>query len=256
MSYSSKAFMAQQLEDKVVIVTGGGSGIGRALCTLFANEGAQVIVADVDSEAANVTLDMMAGNQHPGVAATLDVSSAKSWVFFHEQVRNAYGRCDVLCNNAGVFRSGEFDTAPLDDWFLQSRINIDGVILGCKTFAPGMVAQGRGNIVNTASLSGLLAAPGFTTTYTASKFAVVGYTLALRHELADKGVQVSALCPGVIDNRLVQPLEVAEKVVAAIKANDGRRFIFTHPEFLSVLEAQYQSVFQEHCTFQKSHEGQ
>ncbi|MCU7942538.1 MAG: SDR family NAD(P)-dependent oxidoreductase [Candidatus Thiodiazotropha sp. (ex Cardiolucina cf. quadrata)] len=254
--------MAQKLNDKVVIVTGGGSGIGRALCKLFAVEGAQVVIADIDRDAANETLDMMVGNKYPGVVKTLDVGSAKSWFFLHEQVSNAYGRCDVLCNNAGVFRNGEFDTAPLDDWFLQSRINIDGVILGCKTFAPDMVAQGRGNIVNTASLSGLLVAPGLTTTYTASKFAVVGYTLALRYELAEKGVQVSALCPGAIDtpmirgidvpteNRLVPPLEVAEKVVAAIKANDGRQFIFTHPEFHSMLEEQYRSVLQEHSTFQ------
>ncbi|MEL0587419.1 MAG: SDR family NAD(P)-dependent oxidoreductase [Candidatus Thiodiazotropha sp. (ex. Lucinoma kazani)] len=144
--------MTQPLQDKVVIVTGGGSGIGRALCKLFADEGAQVIVADIDRDAADETLDLMTGNQYPGLVATLDVSSAKSWVYLHEQIWNAYGRCDVLCNNAGVFRSGEFDAAaPLDDWFLQSRINIDGVILGCKIFAPGMVAQGRGNIVNTAS---------------------------------------------------------------------------------------------------------
>ncbi|MCU7891946.1 MAG: SDR family NAD(P)-dependent oxidoreductase [Candidatus Thiodiazotropha sp. (ex Ustalcina ferruginea)] len=256
--------MAQKLQDKVVIVTGGGTGIGRELCKLFAAEGAQVVIADIDRDAADETLGMITGNQYPGVAITLDVGSAKSWVILQEQVSNAYGRCDVLCNNAGVFRTGEFDTAPLADWFLQSRINIDGVILGCKTFAPDMVAQGQGNIVNTASLSGLLAAPGLTTTHTASKFAVVGYTLALRNELVDKGVQVSALCPGAIDtpmnhgidvpleNRLVPPLEVAEKVVAAIKANDGRQFIFTHPEFLSMLEEQYQSVLQEHSSLQRT----
>lgn len=250
--------MTINLEDKVIVVTGGGSGVGRELCKLFAADGAQVVIADINQPASEATAAMLQG-KHPGLVMALDVSSVESWQAFQDEIKRIYGRLDVLCNNAGVSRFGAIDKAPLEDWQLQSRINIDGPVLGCKTFVPDMIEQGSGIVVNTASLSGLLPMAE-ASTYTASKFAVVGFSLSLQAELAGKGIQVYTLCPGGIDtpmtqndafdfgedDRLISPVEVATKVLETIKANDNRKFIFTHPEAKEILAAQYQSIIAEH----------
>ncbi|MES9828387.1 MAG: SDR family oxidoreductase [Candidatus Thiodiazotropha sp.] len=251
--------MSINLQDKVVIVTGGGSGIGREMCKLFAVEGAHVIAADINRKGAEETVGMLKG-RNPGLALALDVSDADSWAVLRDQVIITYGRIDVLCNNAGVFRIGAFHTAPINDWHLQSRINIDGPVLGCKAFISDLIQQGSGIIVNTASLSGLIAAPELST-YTASKFAVVGFSYALRQELADKGIKVYVLCPGAIDtpmnhdvdvpleDRLIPPADVAQGVIDAIKADDDRVNIFTHPEFRDMLAGQHQEVLDEYDAF-------
>ncbi|MCU7942537.1 MAG: SDR family oxidoreductase [Candidatus Thiodiazotropha sp. (ex Cardiolucina cf. quadrata)] len=251
--------MSLSLQDKVVVVTGGGSGIGREMCKLFAVEGAHVIAADINQQGIDETVSMLEGG-YPGLAVNLDVSDANSWAVLRDRIISRYGRIDVLCNNAGVFRIGAFDTAPIDDWYLQSRINIDGPVLGCKTFITDLIEQGSGVIVNTASLSGLIAAPELST-YTASKFAVVGFSYALKQELAEKGIQVYVLCPGAIDtpmnhdvdvpleDRLIPPADVARNVIDAIKADNGRMNIFTHPEFRDMLAGQYHDVLDEYDAF-------
>lgn len=251
--------MILDLHDKVVIVTGAGSGIGRELCKQFAREGARVIAADINHQGIEDTVRMLEGHC-PGLALHLDVTSMDSWALLRERVLEAYGRVDVLCNNAGVFRVGAFDTADINDWHLQSRINVDGPILGCKTFVSDMIAQGSGTIVNTASLSGMIAAPELST-YTASKFAVVGFSHALHQELAEKGIKVYTLCPGAIDtpmnhdvdvpleDRLIPPSDVAQRVIETVKANDDRMHIFTHPEFRDLLDEQYKEILGEYDTF-------
>ena len=240
--------MSETVKGKVAIVTGGGSGIGREMAKLFAARGARVVVADIDDAAVQQTLSELDGADAAG--ATLDVTCEVSWAALRDQVIESHGRCDILCNNAGVFRVGALAGSPLGDWIAQSRVNIDGVVFGCHTFVPGMIEQGSGVIVNTASLSGLIPAPELST-YTASKFAVVGFSQALNYELADKGVRVMVLAPGAIDtpmnagvdvpleDRLIPPSEVAAAVLAAVEADNGRQFIFTHPEFQAMLE--------EHC---------
>jgi len=251
--------MAIDLKNKVVVVTGGGSGIGQEMCKLFAAEGAHVVVADINQQGIEETIGMLEGN-NPGLAVILDVSNEDSWAALHEQVMSSYGRIDVLCNNAGVLRVGPFETSAIDDWFIQSRVNVDGVILGCKTFVTDFVNQGSGHIVNTASLSGLIAVPDCST-YTACKFAVVGFSQSLAYELAEKGVQVSILCPGAVDtpmnygvdfpaeDRLIPPAYVANLVVENVIANDGSMYIFTHPEFKSMLEEQFQDLMSEYDNF-------
>lgn len=245
--------MSAKLANKVVVVTGGGSGVGRELCKRFAREGASLVIADINETAGAETANLVQTKEHPAMLAKLDVSQLDSWQALHDKVFERYGQCDVLCNNAGVFRVGGLLDAPISDWYLQSKINIDGVILGCKTFAGGMVTRGSGHIINTASLSGLLAAAELST-YTASKFAVVGFSQALRLELADKGVKVSILAPGAIDtpmnhdvdvpleDRLIPPGDVAQAVVDAVKNGENPEFIFTHPEFYPALAEQYNNI--------------
>ena len=245
-----------KLKDRVVLVTGGGSGIGRALCRAFASSGALVVAADIDAEGLKGTLEDLRGEGLDGLAMDLDVTAEASWQSLREQLLQKVGFVDVLCNNAGVLRVGPFVGSDFSDWQLQSRVNIDGVILGCKTFAPDMVAAGQGHIINTASLSGMLAAPD-ASTYTASKFAVVGFSNCLRYELAAKGVEVSVLCPGAIDtpmnhgvefpaeDRLIEPAEVAERVVHAVRLG-GKPYIYTHPEFRGMVAQQLGEILDEY----------
>ncbi|MEL0587421.1 MAG: SDR family NAD(P)-dependent oxidoreductase [Candidatus Thiodiazotropha sp. (ex. Lucinoma kazani)] len=137
--------MSFDLQDKVVVVTGGGSGVGREMCKLFAVEGAHVIVADINRQGAEETVVMLKG-KNPGLAVSLNVANADSWSVLREQIKTTFGRIDVLCNNAGDFRIGAFDTAPIGDWHLQCRINIDGTVLGCNAFISDLIQQGSGVI--------------------------------------------------------------------------------------------------------------
>ncbi len=253
--------MSLDLRNKIAVVTGGGSGIGRALCQLFAADEARVVVADINEAATGETLALLETGDH--LAVGLDVSNADAWTAMREQIIGKYGRVDILCNNAGVMRVGTFVDSPMEDWYLQSRINIDGVILGCKTFIKDMIGQGSGHIVNTSSLAGMIAVPDCST-YTASKYAVVGFSQSLAQEVADKGVQVSILAPGAVDtpmndemdfpaeDRLIPAEDVASNVLRTIKANDGRFCIFSHPEFRDMLEMQWKSVLDEYDTFNAS----
>lgn len=250
--------MSETLRGKVALVTGGGSGIGREMAKLFAARGARVIAADIDTAAVQETLAQMTGTD--ATAATLDVTSEESWTALRDRISKSHGRCDILCNNAGIFRVGALAGSPLSDWIVQSRVNVDGVVIGCHTFVPGMIAQGSGVIVNTASLSGLIPAPELST-YTASKFAVVGFSQSLHYELADQGVRVMVLAPGAIDtpmnegvdvpleDRLIPPSEVAAAVLAAVEEDNGRQFIFTHPEFQGMLEQHCATTVREFAEY-------
>ena len=255
--------MQQHFEDKVVVITGGGSGVGRALCQQFAAKGARIYAADINLAAAEDTVARLAHNKHAGRAVRLDVSETGSWFALRRQLEQETEGCDILCNNAGVFRVGKLLDNPVADWFLQSRINVDGVVLGCHALAPAMVRRGGGIIVNTASLSGLIAAPELST-YTASKFAVVGFSQALAQELAEDGVRVMVLAPGAIDtpmnhdvdvpleDRLIPPAEVAAAVLEACSGATGQQYIFTHPEFYNMLAGSYQATLDEYRHYNES----
>ena len=253
------ASMALNLNDKVVVVTGGASGVGREMCKQFAAEGAHVVICDVNIAGCEETQSQMQG-KHAGLVAELDISKPDAWHMLRDKVIATYGHLDVLCNNAGVARLNNLTDASLDDWYFHSRINIDGPILGCKTFVDDFIAQGHGTFVNTASMSGFLPYAG-TSAYTASKFAVVGFGLCLHDELVNKNIKVYTLCPGGIDtpmtqdspwedenDRLIPPAEVAERALEAVKANDDRRFIFTHPEGKDFINEFQQSIIAEYET--------
>ncbi len=249
----------KNLQDKVIIVTGGGGGVGRELCKQFAAKGANLIVADVNAQAIEASLQAIKGNRHAGTGVTLDVSSKDSWEALLQKVQTEFGRCDVLCNNAAVLRTGTLQESPLDHWYLQSKVNIDGVVLGCKTFSPMMTAQGEGHIVNVSSLGGMIGLPGWTY-YTASKFAVVGFSQCLAAELAEAGVYVSVVCPGGIDTHmnddltvdmgdepLLPPAKVAEYIVNEVQSEKPRQHVFTHMEYREMLSQHFQGILAEYA---------
>jgi NAD(P)-dependent dehydrogenase (short-subunit alcohol dehydrogenase family) len=187
---------------KVAIITGGASGIGRALGEALAREGAEVVLADLRGERAlEVAAEIVkAGGRARGVA--LDVCNATAFAALVTATVAESGRLDYLFNNAGIAISGEARDMTLDDWNRVLAVNLHGVVHGVAAAYPVMLAQKSGHIVNTASLAGLTANPGLVA-YAASKHAVVGLSTSLRAEAADLGVRVSVVCPGLIDTPII-----------------------------------------------------
>jgi NAD(P)-dependent dehydrogenase (short-subunit alcohol dehydrogenase family) len=189
--------MASNVSGKIAFVTGGVSGIGAALATKLASEGAEVWIADRQIDAAQELAQRLDGGGAKAHAIELDVRSYSSFERAVAEVVQQSGRIDYLFNNAGIGVSGEVDSYTLDDWNDVFDVNLRGVVHGIQAVYPIMIRQHSGHIVNTASMAGLVASPGLGS-YTATKHAVVGISKALRVEAERHGVQVSVFCPGVI----------------------------------------------------------
>ncbi|HVN85220.1 MAG TPA: SDR family NAD(P)-dependent oxidoreductase [Candidatus Binatia bacterium] len=183
--------------DKVAIVTGGASGIGRALGIELVRHGARVVLADVNGDGAGSTARELSSHGTAS-AVTVDVADAASVEGMIADTLGAHGRIDYLFNNAGIALMGDARHMTLADWNRLIDVNLRGVIHGVSAAYPIMIRQGFGHIVNTASLAGLVPPPG-ATGYAMTKHAVVGLSLALRGEAAGYGVRVSVVCPGIID---------------------------------------------------------
>ena len=177
---------------KNCIVTGGASGIGAELCRQLAGYGANVIVADLNAEGAKVLATEIGGE-----AVGLDVTNEEAVRTVVESTAQRLHRLDYLFNNAGIASLGEVRDTPLAQWRRVLDINLYGVLYGALAAYPIMLRQGSGHIVNTASGYGLTPGPGVAP-YVTSKFAVVGFSEALRREAAGFGVSVSTICPGFV----------------------------------------------------------
>jgi NAD(P)-dependent dehydrogenase (short-subunit alcohol dehydrogenase family) len=183
---------------RVVLVTGGGSGIGRATCERLAAEGATVWVVDADGGRAQSAADAIPGAR----CATLDVSDADGFGTLIDHVMGHDERVDVLVNNAGVTLAGSvWETDPVD-WARVIAVNLGGAFNGSRAVFPAMIAAGRGAIVNTASDAGLVGWPG-QAAYCASKGGVVALTRAAAMDGAPHGVRVNAVCPAFTNTPLV-----------------------------------------------------
>lgn len=227
--------MSTPLTDNVVAITGGARGIGLATAKAFLAAGARVAIGDLDLDLAKQSAAALAGEV---VALPLDVTSATSFAAFLADTEKALGPVDILVNNAGVMLTGEFltESAATEDKMID--INLRGVILGCKLAGAGFAARGRGHLVNVASMAGIGGFSGVAT-YCATKFGVVGLTLALREELRPKGVKVSAVLPGIVHTELsagvklpgvvegfvsVEPEDIAAAIVKTARANTAMAY--------------------------------
>ncbi len=183
------------------IVTGGGSGIGACLTRALVAAGAHVVCADLDEAAAARTVAAVSG---PGTAraARLDVTDAAAVQSLVDRTVQDEGRLDLMFNNAGITFGGETEDLTLEQWNAIIDVNIRGVVHGVAAAYPLMVRQQAGQIVNTASMGGLMAA-GLITSYVMTKHAVVGLSLALRSEAAAKGVGVTVVCPSAVDTPIL-----------------------------------------------------
>jgi NAD(P)-dependent dehydrogenase (short-subunit alcohol dehydrogenase family) len=255
----------QELRGKVAVVTGGASGIGRALAHAFAAEGMKVVLADVDEVRMRAVESELAEGGTEVLPVVCDTSLEPSVQALAQVTLERFGAAHVLCNNAGVVGKGDPWAGPMTTWEWVIGINLYGVIHGIRAFLPIMQEQGEGHIVNTASMAGLMALPG-AAPYNVTKSGVVALSEGLFIELKNSGspVRVSALCPAFVKTNLmkgqqwqdrlgteppptenvigkmietmladgveggIDPSEVARQVVDAI--HEERFWILTHPE--------------------------
>ncbi len=209
---------------KVVLVTGGGGGIGRAACVGFAERGATVVVVDRDAALGQGTMDVLHQQGAKASFVAADVASAADVQAYVKATLDAYGRIDCFFNNAGIEGPVKAITDYGDDEFDRViAINLRGVFLGMKYVLREMVRQGAGAVVNTASIAGLVGGPGMAG-YVASKHAVLGMTKTASADVARLGIRVNAVCPGPVETRMMRSLEQQrnpddpQSVVAANRA--------------------------------------
>jgi NAD(P)-dependent dehydrogenase (short-subunit alcohol dehydrogenase family) len=221
-----------RLQDKVSIITGGASGMGRVAARMFAAEGARVVVADVTEPAAQSVVDEVtaAGGQATAVAA--DVSKEADAKRMVEAAIEAYGRVDVLYNNAGIMPEADhsvIDTS-VEDWDRVMAVNVRGVFLGCKYAIPKMVEQGSGSIINIASFVALIGCSNPQDAYTASKGAVLSLTRSLAVQFAPQGVRSNAICPGPVETPLLMDWLVKDEDAKRIRLARNPTGRFGKPE--------------------------
>jgi NAD(P)-dependent dehydrogenase (short-subunit alcohol dehydrogenase family) len=194
-----------RLQDKVVVITGGGSGIGRETAVLFAAEGAAVVVADVNDGGGEETVQLVhqAGGQAIYVHA--DVARAADCAAMVQAAETHFGKLDVLFNNAGIMLGQDDDAVNTEEaiWDLTMAVNLKGVYLGCKYGIPALRRAGGGSIINTASFVALLGAATPQLAYTASKGGVLSMTRELAVIHARENIRVNALCPGPLHTELL-----------------------------------------------------
>lgn len=188
--------------DKVVVVTGAGSGIGRATALAFAGEGADLVISDQHEKRLLQVSDEIRSLGSRCMSRQVDVADKNQIKAFSEDVILKRGKVDILFNNAGVAIGGNFSDTGIEDFEWIYSINVWGVIYCIKYFLPHMISQRSGHIVNTSSIAGLAAAPGMSA-YCSTKFAVAGLGESLRAELKRHNIGVTTICPGVINTRIL-----------------------------------------------------
>jgi NAD(P)-dependent dehydrogenase (short-subunit alcohol dehydrogenase family) len=192
----------ERLKDRVAIITGAGSGIGEASAVAFAREGALVVAVDVRDEGASV-VDMMRAAGGDGLFVAADVARAADVQRMVQTAMDRYGRIDVLFNNAAVTVVKYVDETSEEEWDRVMAVNVKSIYLACREVVPNMRRQGKGDIINTVSFTGIVAQVG-TPAYAASKGAVVNLTRALAVDHAHEGIRVNCICPGVTATPLLE----------------------------------------------------
>ena len=270
----------KDLRDRVAVVTGGASGIGRGMAARFAEAGMKLVLADVEAPALEAAVAELRRSGVTVLGALCDVSKPASVESLAQQAFDEFGAVHVLCNNAGV--AGGMPKPiweqSLEDWSWVMGVNLMGVVHGLRSFVPRMLQQGiEGHVVNTASMAGLIPGAGI---YGVSKHAVVALSESLSNELLLQGakLKVSVLCPGWVNTRIIEsernrpeapreapgplapqlelarravaeliaggldPLEVGDVVVEAIRAE--RFYVLTHPTWKNMIEHRMQNILQ------------
>lgn len=194
--------MSLDLTNKTAVITGAASGIGRETALACARQGADLALCDVSEGGLEQTAADARALGADVLTARVDVADAASMDVFAEQVHGRFGGVDLLVNNAGIGVFSSFADTELEDWQRLLDINVMGVVHGCRAFLPQMIARGcGGHVVNVSSQAGIQASPVLVA-YSASKFAVFGFSEALRAELKPHRIGVTAVCPGVVNTAI------------------------------------------------------
>ncbi|MBI1885554.1 MAG: glucose 1-dehydrogenase [Chloroflexi bacterium] len=218
-----------RLKDRVAVVTGAASGIGKATAVLFGQEGAKVMCADVNGEGAARVAEQIMDAGGEGASLQVDVAREADVQGMVAETVQRWGGLDVQFNNAGVGYGMPVTSVSEEDWDRLLSINLKGVFLGCKHAIPEMLKGGGGAIVNTASDAGLMGMP-WLSTYCASKGGVVLLTKALAVEWAQQGIRVNCVCPGVIRTPILDPFVAqAQQVSGDTPEAVWQRLAQTHP---------------------------
>ena len=271
----------EQLEDRVAVITGGGSGIGEGLARACHQAGMRVVVSDVEEDQAERVANAVRELGGEAIGVRCDVSDAGSVEELAERAYEAYGAVHLLCSNAGVLMDAPLLETPMEDWTWTFGVNLYGGVHCAKTFAPRMrELDGEAHIVFTASAGGVRTIPESTIgVYVSSKYALVGFAETLRNELKADAIGVSVVYPGGVDtnistatrNRpqhlggpepappesglrmtdetlsaygLISPDEAARLTLEGVRAN--RLYIFTHPETRPALEDRVRELMADH----------
>ncbi|HEY1829272.1 MAG TPA: 3-oxoacyl-ACP reductase [Acidimicrobiales bacterium] len=200
---SEKVPYARRLVGKVAVVTGGASGIGKAMCERFAEEGASVAVVDLDEAAGSALASSI-----DGLFVRADVTSGSEVEALYQAVAERFGGIDICCNNAGISPPDDDSILEtgLEAWERVQQVNLTSVYLCCKHGLPHLLARGGGSIINTASFVAIMGAATSQISYTASKGGVLAMSRELGVQFARQGVRVNALCPGPVNTPLLQEL--------------------------------------------------
>jgi len=191
-----------RLKEKVAIITGGGSGIGRATALMFAREGAKVVVSDYNEGTGQQTVNDIKANGGDAIFVKADVSKEEEVKYMVDRAVGEYGKVDVLFSNAGIGELRKATELPVEDWDRTININLRGVFLCAKHTIPVMQKSGGGSIINNASILGHVGTPG-ATSYNSAKGGVVILTKNLALDYAKDNIRVNAVCPGYIKTPLV-----------------------------------------------------
>jgi NAD(P)-dependent dehydrogenase (short-subunit alcohol dehydrogenase family) len=266
--------MIKEFRGKTAFITGGASGIGLGMARAFGRVGMNVVVADIDVNAARAAVERLASEQIKAVPVQCDVADRAGVRAAALEALAAFGKIHVVCNNAGVAVGGQIGTVREKDWDWILDVNLKGVVYGTEVFTPLIKSHGEGgHFVNTASMAGMIAPPGMEP-YTATKFAVVAMTEGWAQQLAPFNIGASVLCPGFVRTRIhesgrarqdkygghgevdalgsgpsdaaqmvlsgIDPDIVGERVVEAVQ--DGELYIFTHPMFKDFVTARFAGI--------------
>jgi len=248
----------KNVEGKTAVITGGASGIGFGMASVFADAGMNIVLLDIEQSVLDGAVKTLKDQGAKAVGYLVDVTNRAAMADIAEASKAAFGEVNILCNNAGVNAAGPIDQLTYEDWDWVLGVNLNGVVNGLVSYLPELKRHGAdAHIVNTASVGGLLGMANLAP-YNASKFAVVGISESLRADLAEVGVGVSVLCPGIVRTNLesssrnrpmhlkktgeiagpgdgstlaagADPLDIGQEVLEAIQTN--KFFICTHPEF-------------------------